>query len=103
MKKKKINIQNSIYNYIEQYFPFVICNSLTQSTGSECTKVQTTNLMTSGYREIDHWIVRDRVQKLLITGRWPRDNSHRPPTKQFPRSIVKIFTVLATASPGDCR
>ena len=50
-----------------------------------------------------HRILRDRVQPRRIIGHWSRDNSHRPPVKKFPRSIVEKFAVLTVAFPGDCR
>lgn len=48
-------------------------------------------------------MLRDRVQQGRIIGHWSRDNSHRPPVKKFPRSIVEKFAVLTVAFPGDCR
>lgn len=48
-------------------------------------------------------MLRDRVQQRRIIGHWSRDNSHRPPVKKFPRSIVEKFAALTVAFPGDCR
>lgn len=65
-------------------------------------RTQAAKLIIQEYDESYHRIPRGSRAE-LIAGHWPRDNSHRPPMKKFPRLIVEKFPVLhaAVASTGD--